>query len=82
MTGTVTGASKTAVLAADYPGWHIWQSAGGTWWATRIGVRHAPDGAPASWAMTISAEARDGLRTELAAQAALRPGRLSYGGVR
>lgn len=36
-----------ANLEAEFPGWHIWRSDAGRWWATRTGVvpRREPLGA-------------------------------------
>lgn len=33
------------VLRARHPGWHVWQSSGGSWWATRRSCRNLPPGA-------------------------------------
>lgn len=32
------------LLRARHPGWQIWQSSGGFWWATRRSVRNLPHG--------------------------------------
>ena len=71
MTGTVAAAGELSALAGEYPAWHVWQSDGGTWWATRLGVRNPPGNAPDGWAMTVSADGPRGLRKELTEQAAL-----------
>jgi len=32
------------MLRARYPGWQVWQSSGGSWWATRRSGRNLPPG--------------------------------------
>lgn len=68
---------ELAAIAVDYPGWRPWQSKAGRWWATRLGVRHIPDGVPPEWAMTVDADSSVELRRELASQEALPPRRLT-----
>jgi hypothetical protein len=57
-----------AQLSSGYPGWHIWRSQAGRWWATRLGkvawdTHHDPD-----FAMTIDADTPEGLAKQLARQ--------------
>jgi hypothetical protein len=52
-------------IETDFPGWHVWLSSIGRWWA----VRQGPDaryGKDDHRPMTISADQAAGLRTELA----------------
>lgn len=36
---------KANALRARYPGWQVWQSREGLWWATRRSTRSLPPGA-------------------------------------
>jgi hypothetical protein len=58
-----------AAVAAAYPGWHIWRSQAGRWWATRLG-REAHWGGynDGDFAMTIDADTLEELARELAYQ--------------
>jgi hypothetical protein len=59
-------------VISQVPGWHIWQSNGGRWWATRLG-NHEPDrGHEYGWAMTVDADTADDLQSELKRQNELR----------
>lgn len=52
-------------IEADFPGWHVWLSSIGRWWA----VRQGPDarcGKDDPRPMTVSADRAAGLRAELA----------------
>jgi hypothetical protein len=62
---------RTARIEADFPGWHIWRSNAGRWWATRTGpvVRRAELGA--ARVMTVDADDEDLLRDQLLVQARL-----------
>ena len=51
-------------IERDFPGWHVWVSSAGRWWATRVGRsawwgRETPP-------MTVDADDAAGLRDELA----------------
>ena len=40
---------QVAELEAEFPGWHVWRSNAGRWWATRTGaVRAARTSEPAA----------------------------------
>ena len=58
-------AGACSEVEADFPGWHVWTSAEGRWWATRTGR-------DAQWAhgcpvpMTSDADDEAGLRQVLA----------------
>lgn len=62
---------RIAELEAEFPGWHIWRSSAGRWWATRTGsvLRRADLGA--GRVMTVDADNEAGLKEQLAAQASL-----------
>lgn len=49
-----------AALEADFPGWRVWRSSEGRWWAVRTGRRaqYGRDAVP----MTVDADDEDGLR--------------------
>jgi hypothetical protein len=55
-------------LASSYPGWHIWRSQAGRWWATRIGRAAWDNHQDPDFAMTIDADTLDELAIELARQ--------------
>jgi hypothetical protein len=52
-------------VEADHPGWHVWRSRAGRWWAVRTG-RDAQWKDAGGLPMTIDADDEDGLRAELA----------------
>ena len=62
--GALPGAPR--LLEADFPGWHVWRSSAGRWWATRTG-------AGAQWErgslvpMTVDADDEDSMRAALGA---------------
>jgi hypothetical protein len=58
----VTAAAGGPVVS--FPGWHVWRSSHGRWWATRTGAdaRWGPDGIP----MTVDADDAAGLTAQLA----------------
>jgi hypothetical protein len=60
-----------AELEAEFPGWHVWRSDAGRWWATRTGsiLRREPLGA--GRVMTVDADDLGALRDHLLAQAEL-----------
>jgi hypothetical protein len=65
------GTQAAAELEAQFPGWHVWPSSAGRWWATRTGIvldrRALGDGR----AMTIDADDTEALRAQLARQSRL-----------
>jgi hypothetical protein len=62
---------RVALLEAEYPGWHIWHSNAGRWWATRTGSVLRRDDLGTGRVMTIDADDEAALRTQLTAQASL-----------
>ena len=62
---------RIAQVEADFPGWHIWRSNAGRWWATRTGsVRHRED-LGTGRVMTLDSDDERGLRDQLAGQVTL-----------
>jgi len=62
---------RVALLEAEYPGWHIWHSNAGRWWATRTGSVLRRDDLGTGRVMTIDADDEAALRAQLIAQASL-----------
>jgi hypothetical protein len=62
---------RIALLEADFPGWHIWRSNAGRWWATRTGSVLRRDDLGTGRVMTLDADDETVLRDLLAAQAGL-----------
>lgn len=62
---------RIAQLEAEFPGWHIWRSSAGRWWATRTGLVLRRDELGAGRVMTVDADDEAGLREQLATQANL-----------
>jgi len=60
-----------ARLAAEYPGWHIWRSNTGRWWATRTGSVLRREDLGTGRVMTLDADDEAALRDQLAVQARL-----------
>ncbi|MBA9007368.1 MULTISPECIES: hypothetical protein [Thermomonospora] len=59
-----------AAIEAEFPGWTVWRSDAGRWYATR--TRDLTDAQlQAGYAMTVAADDAEGLRARLARQ----PGR-------
>ena len=68
----MAGSDKQAAqLEADFPGWHIWHSNAGRWWATRTGSVVRRDELGTGRVMTLDADDETDLREQLAAQARL-----------
>lgn len=59
--------STGPLVAADYPGWHVWRSDAGRWWATRTGPDAQWSRNAAGLPMTLDAENEFGIRAALAA---------------
>ena len=62
---------RIALLEAEYPGWHIWHSNAGRWWATRTGSVLRRDDLGTGRVMTIDADDEAALRAQLIAQVSL-----------
>jgi hypothetical protein len=62
---------RIAQLEAEYPGWHIWRSNAGRWWATRTGSVLRREDLGTGRVMTLDSDDEQGIRDQLAAQAAL-----------
>lgn len=60
---------QAAQLEADFPGWHIWHSNAGRWWATRTGSVARRDDLGTGRVMTLDADDAASLRAQLTAQA-------------
>ena len=65
MTGWVERISQ---IEADFPGWHIWRSNAGRWWATRTGSVLRREDLGTGRVMTLDADDERGLRDQLSAQ--------------
>ncbi len=61
---------RLAHLEAEFPGWHIWRSNAGRWWATRTGTVARREDLGTGRVMTVDADDEDWLRDQLAAQVA------------
>jgi len=59
---------RIAQVEADFPGWHIWHSNAGRWWATRTGFVHRREELGAGRVMTVDADDETGLRDQLTVQ--------------
>ena len=62
---------RIAQLEAEFPGWHIWRSNAGRWWATRTGPVLRREDLGATRVMTVDADDAIALRGQLTAQASL-----------
>ena len=60
---------RVAQLEAEFPGWHIWHSNAGRWWATRTGFVMRREELGTGRVMTLDADDERGLRGQLATQA-------------
>ena len=58
-------------VEADFPGWHIWHSNAGRWWATRTGVVLRREGLGTGRVMTVDADNETDLRQQLTIQTRL-----------
>ena len=59
---------RIAQVEADFPGWHIWHSNAGRWWATRTGMVARRDDLGTGRVMTLDADNAAALREQLTAQ--------------
>lgn len=55
-------------LDAEFDGWHVWLSAAGRFWATRLGRIKPSHTRSAKWFMTVDADTPDQLRQQLRKQ--------------
>ena len=62
---------RIAQLETEFPGWHIWHSNAGRWWATRTGFVLRREDLGTGRVMTLDADDEADLRQQLAGQAAL-----------
>lgn len=62
---------RIALLEAEFPGWHIWRSNAGRWWATRTGSVPRRDDLGTGRVMTLDADDEPQLRGQLASQVTL-----------
>ncbi len=62
---------RVARVEADFPGWHIWQSNAGRWWATRTGLVIRREDLGTGRVMTLDADDEASLRQQLAIQRGL-----------
>jgi hypothetical protein len=62
---------RIAVLEAEFPGWHIWHSNAGRWWATRTGSVSRREDLGTGRVMTVDADDEGSLREQLGVQARL-----------
>ena len=68
MTGWVERISQ---IEADFPGWHIWRSNAGRWWATRTGYVLRREDLGTGRVMTVDADDEKDLREQLVTQSGL-----------
>jgi hypothetical protein len=62
---------QVAELEADFPGWHVWRSNAGRWWATRTGAVLRREDLGTGRVMTVDADDGGSLRIQLLAQSRL-----------
>ena len=62
---------RIAQLESEFPGWHIWRSNAGRWWATRTGSVPHRDDLGTGRVMTLDADDEPDLRQQLESQASL-----------
>ena len=62
---------RVTELEAEFPGWHIWRSSAGRWWATRTGFVLRRDSLGTGRVMTLDADDDASLRNQLATQACM-----------
>ena len=62
---------RIAQLEAEFPGWHIWRSNAGRWWATRTGSVLRREELGTGRVMTLDADDESDLRGQLTGQVAL-----------
>ena len=62
---------RIAQVEADFPGWHIWHSNAGRWWATRTGLVLRRENLGTGRVMTVDADDEASLRQQLTGQTRL-----------
>ena len=62
---------QRADLEAEFPGWHVWRSNAGRWWATRTGAVLRREELGTGRVMTVDADDAGALRNQLHQQARL-----------
>jgi hypothetical protein len=62
---------RIAQLEAEFPGWHIWHSNAGRWWATRTGFVLRREELGTGRVMTLDADDERDLRGQLTTQVTL-----------
>jgi len=65
------GNQAAAELEAQFPGWHVWPSSAGRWWATRTGTVLDRDALGEGRVMTIDADDPGTLHEQLTRQSRL-----------
>jgi hypothetical protein len=65
------GYETAAGLEAQFPGWHVWPSSAGRWWATRTGPVTGRDSFGVGRVMTVDADDMEALRAQLDRQSRL-----------
>jgi hypothetical protein len=58
-------------LESEFPGWHVWRSNAGRWWATRTGAVLRREDLGTGRVMTVEADDPNSLRNQLRTQAML-----------
>jgi hypothetical protein len=53
---TAQAVDGRAALQAEFPGWHVWNSGAGRWWATRRGNARLSHDHDPGWSMTVDAD--------------------------
>src|SRR6516165_7170177 len=59
---------QLAELEAEFPGWHVWRSNAGRWWATRTGSVLRREDLGTGRVMTVDADDASSLRSQLLTQ--------------
>jgi hypothetical protein len=62
---------RISQLEAAFPGWHIWRSSAGRWWATRTGSVPRREELGTGRVMTLDSDDEADLRSQLASQITL-----------
>lgn len=60
---------ELAELESAFPGWHVWRSSAGRWWATRTGAVLRRVDLGSGRVMTVDADDLSALRSQLLSQA-------------
>lgn len=56
-------------LEGEFPGWHVWRSSTGRWWATRTGTVLRREDMGSGQVMTVDGDDENELRDQLVIQA-------------